>query len=178
MKTKCWNYNRSKISYIFEGNFDILFASKNTRNSSLQKKKAWAFSVQVLSKLKANEQASDCMQRKMQHVFSSNGFSLCFCTCTGYLLSKTWSIFLETFHLSSVSTISMVTFHFSVFHFTSFTLKYKSWLLVRKDTVQVSYSGLGYFNWRHVLSANTIDLIIFIHRDPVVFFAFWFLKNF
>ena len=29
---------------------------------------------------------------------------------------------------------------------------------MRKDTVQVDRSGLSYFYWRYVLSANTVDL--------------------
>lgn len=94
-------------------------------------------------------------------MYSEENFPfLWFCAYTGYLLFKTWTIFPETFYLSLVfNYISLVTFHFSVFPFPSFTLKYKSWLLLRKGTVQVNLSAPDYFYQLYILSTNTVDLL-------------------
>lgn len=101
------------------------------------------------------------MNKKKNAMYSAEKFlSLWFCAYTTYLLFKTRTIFPETFYLSLVfDYISLVTFHFSVFPFSSFTLKYKSWLLLRKDTVQVNLSAPGYFYQHYILSANTVDLL-------------------
>lgn len=95
-------------------------------------------------------------------MYSAEKFlSLWFCAYTGYLLFRTWAIFPETFYLSLIfDYIFLVAFHFSVFPFSVFTLKYKSRLLLRKDTVQVNLSASGYYFYQHsILLANTVDLL-------------------
>lgn len=99
-----------------------------------------------------NRQVNDCKWKKNVMYSAEKFLSLWFCAYTGYLLSKTWAIFPATFYLSLVfDYISLVTFHFSVFPFSSFTLKYKNWLLLRKDTVQVNLSASGYYFYQHYI---------------------------
>lgn len=101
------------------------------------------------------------MNAKKNVMYSAEkSLSLWFCAYPRYLLFKTCAIFPETFYLSLVfDYISLVTLHFSVFRFTSFTLKHKSWLLLRKDIVQVNLSAPGYLYQHYILPANTVDLL-------------------